>query len=181
MATSFVGELPDKTMIAAVILGRRHHPTKVVGAAVLGLGAQAAIAVTLATVARRLLKASVVHQVSGAILLVVAAVLVWVALRAKEDAGDTITPNRPFWQLVGVFFLAELGDVTQATTAGFALSSSEPVVVAVAATAGMTLAIAIGATASSALSRIPERAIWASAAAILILLGVGELTGVLIL
>lgn len=168
-------------MIAAVVLARRHHPIRVVGAAALGLGAQAAIAVAAGTVARRLLAASLVHQVSGAILLVVAAVLVWVAVRAKEDDSDAIAPTRPFWQLVGVFFLAELGDVTQATTAGFALSSAQPVVIAIAATVGMTLAISIGATASKALSRVPERAIWASAAAILVVLGVGQLTGVLTL
>jgi putative Ca2+/H+ antiporter (TMEM165/GDT1 family) len=176
-ATSLLGELPDKTMLAAVVLGRRHHPLRVIGAAALGLGAQALVAAEVASLARRLFHASAVHTASAIVLLVAAAAMAYLALRRRVDTEAVPSPATPFYRLVGVFFLAELGDVTQATTAGFALSSGEPVLVALAATLGMTAAISAGATLGSTLQRIPERALYASAALVLTVLGVGQLVG----
>jgi putative Ca2+/H+ antiporter (TMEM165/GDT1 family) len=176
VVASMLGELTDKTMIAALVLARRHRAVRILAAAALGVGAQATLAVVLASLVRGVLGGPDAQRAGGGVLVAAAVVLLVLAWRRRDEAAQAPPADRPFVALVGIFFLAELGDVTQATTASFALASGRPLVVAVAATLGMSAAIGLGALVGTRLAAVPERALLLVAAAVVAVLGIGELT-----
>ena len=192
-ATIFVAELPDKTMIATIVLSARFkRPLAVWLGSALGLMVQ----VTIATVAGRLLDLLPDRPVKlvVATMFAIGAVLLWRS-SAKEDAAvqeeaeaeiaaaerGAVTDRTLPWQRVsatvfGIVFLAEWGDLTQIATASLA-TNGEALSVWVGASLAMITVAGIGAAAGQALLRVlPERVLHRIAAVIFGILAVVFLT-----
>jgi putative Ca2+/H+ antiporter (TMEM165/GDT1 family) len=172
--TIFVAELPDKTMLATIVLAARFkRPLAVWIGAAIALTAQMFIAV----VAGRLLELlpdRPVH-IAVAVLFGVGAVVLWrTSDESVHEEAERIAPEArfelPAWRIsatvMGVVFLAEWGDLTQLATASLA-SRGEALSVFVGAAAAMVTVAAIGVVAGQSLLRVlPERVLRRIAAAI---------------
>ena len=175
-ATIFFAELPDKTMIATIVLSARFKRPFAVW---LGSASALVVQVTIATVAGRLLDLlpdRPVHLVVAG-MFAVGAVLLWRS-SASDDAveqeaeaeveraelaaaRDPSTRTMPWTRVsatvFGIVFLAEWGDLTQIATASLA-SNGHAFSVFVGASLAMITVAGIGAAAGQALLRVlPER------------------------
>jgi putative Ca2+/H+ antiporter (TMEM165/GDT1 family) len=147
--TSFViilpAELPDKTVLACLVLGSRYRPGFVFAGAAVAFAVQAALAVTagglLGLLPHRLV------QVVVSVLFLAGAVLLWRHRRVESDeyveANDA---RREFLPVAAtsfmVVFVAEFGDLTQILTANLAAKYHDPV--AVGAGSALALWVAAG-------------------------------------
>jgi putative Ca2+/H+ antiporter (TMEM165/GDT1 family) len=131
----FLGELPDKTMFASLVLAARGHPRAVwIGAAAAFL-----VHVVIATTIGVGLFHFVPHRVLEAI--VAAMFLVGAIFALREDADDEVelvdrevmTHRRTATTAFFVIFIAEWGDLTQILTANFAARYNSPFSVGLAA------------------------------------------------
>ena len=140
----FIGELPDKSAIASLVLGTR-FPWRWVFA---GVATAFLIHVVVAVVAGAVLTL-LPHRVLEAVvaaLFLLGAFLIWregsedeEALEAEEEAELSAVPDTAgFWPVAslafGVIFAAEWGDLTQILTANLAAKYRDPWSVAVGAT-----------------------------------------------
>lgn len=123
----FAAELPDKTMVATLVLSTRFRPLYVW----VGVAAAFFVQVTLAVAAGGLISLApprIVALVSG-ILFGVGAVLL---SRPADDEDEEEIDVRPAgaWRSVltsfGVLFVSEFGDLSQLATAGFAARYGDP-------------------------------------------------------
>jgi putative Ca2+/H+ antiporter (TMEM165/GDT1 family) len=144
-AVIFVAELPDKTMLASLVMATRHRALPVLLGAAGALTIQSLIAVAAGSLLS-LLPARVVHIGSGALFLI-SAVIMWVRHEDDEasikDKPDVVTFGKTLWLVFGIVFLAEWGDLTQIATAGFAARLRRPVLVFAASTAALWAVAAI--------------------------------------
>jgi putative Ca2+/H+ antiporter (TMEM165/GDT1 family) len=157
-ALIFVAELPDKTMIATLMLGSRNRPVLV------WIGATAAFAVhvTVAVLAGRLLALLPHAWVEGVTALLFAAgavYLLFVPEKEEEEVGEEEAESapaglRPIGTAFVVIFVGEFGDLTQILTANLAAKYHSPLSVWVGAFAALTTVAAIGAFGGRALLRI---------------------------
>ena len=121
---TFLGELPDKSLFASLVLGTRYRPLYVWTGAAAAFAVQMAIAVTagqlLALPPRPLVDAIV------AALFVAGAAYLWISSFREQrlDGADAARQGGPpgsFLRIAGtsfrVVFLAEWGDITQITAA----------------------------------------------------------------
>ena len=143
----FVGELPDKSAVASLVLGTR-FPLRWVFAGVASAFLLHVIVAVLAGSLLTLLPQRVLEGVV-AVLFLIGAVLIWregnedeEALEAEEEAELSAVPDTAgFWKVAslgfGVIFIAEWGDLTQILTANLAAKYDDPFSVAVGATLGL--------------------------------------------
>ena len=185
-ATVFVAELPDKTMLATIVLSARFkRPWPVWFGAAGGRGdhhlQREGAGGLLNLLPDRPVKLAV------AVLFAVGAVLLWrSAGEADEEAAEADAEAEaaralraaplPWWKVTttvfGVVFLAEWGDLTQLATASLA-SNGRPLSVFVGAAAAMITVAGIGVIAGQALLRVlPERLLRQVAAGIFAALAV---------
>ena len=146
-AAVFPAELPDKTMIATVVLVARYRRPLLVW---LGAAAAFTVHVVIAVAAGQLLSLlpDAVVTVATATLFFVGAVVLWRESRQADKPDDEdhqvadahdgdASAGRSDMSVVaasfGVIVLAEWGDLTQLATAGIAASTGEPVAVAIGA------------------------------------------------
>lgn len=133
----FLGELPDKTMFASLVMSTRGRP------AIVWLGAAAAfvvhvvIAVTVGVALFHLLPHQVLDAVVAGMFLIGAA-LAWregVKENEKEELveREVATHRRIAVTAFLVIFLAEWGDLTQILTANLAAHYHDPLSVGVGA------------------------------------------------
>ncbi|WP_035805892.1 TMEM165/GDT1 family protein [Kitasatospora mediocidica] len=179
----FLAELPDKTALAALMLGTRYRAAYVFA----GVAAAMAVQVGLALVAGSLL-ALLPHRwvegVTGALFLAGAVMLL---LHKDEEAHEAKEPSSSsFWKVAGTSFLvvavAEFGDLTQIMTANLAAKYADPLSVGLGAWLALCavggLAIVGG---QKLLKHVPMKVIIrVAAAAMLVLAGisiVGAITG----
>jgi Ca2+/H+ antiporter, TMEM165/GDT1 family len=183
-ALAFLGELPDKSMFATLVLGTRYRASWVWTGAAAAFAVQMALAVS----AGRLL-ALLPHRAVDAVvaaLFLGGAVYLWVtSLRPEHrDGADAAregsrapSPRRVAATSFGVVFLAEWGDITQLTTANLA-ARYEPFVVFAGATLGLwavaALAVSVGA---ASLKLIPMAWVRRITAAIMLGLAVYNAVG----
>ena len=184
-ATVFLAELPDKTMIATIVLSSRfHRPLAVWIGAASALTLQMVIAVTAAQLLRLLPERPVQFAVSG--LFAVGAVVLW---RSQDEGGNpnetiaddladgrtsapTVSGRRIAATVFGIVFVAEWGDLTQLATASLA-TTRPPLSVFVGASLAMISVSAIGVIAGRALLRVvPERILHRAAAVVFAILAV---------
>ena len=132
----FLGELPDKTMFASLVLSTRGKPFSVWLGAAAAFAVHVAIAVTIGVALFRILPHRAVDAVVAVMFLVGAAL----ALReATQDHDEEIverevgTKRRVASTAFIVIFLAEWGDLTQILTANLAAHYHAPLSVAVGA------------------------------------------------
>jgi Ca2+/H+ antiporter, TMEM165/GDT1 family len=156
----FLGELPDKTMFASLVMSTRGRP------AIVWLGAAAAfvvhvvIAVTIGVVLFHLLP----HQVLDAVvagMFLVGAVLAW-REAVKEDKKEDIvereaaTHRRIAVTAFLVIFLAEWGDLTQILTANLAAHYHDPVSVGVGAVLALWTVAGLAVVSGQTLLRVVD-------------------------
>ena len=134
-AVVFPAELPDKSLLASLVLGTRYRSLPVW----LGASAAFAIHVVIAVAAGgllRLLPSTVVEVVVTVLFALGAAVLL---LGTEDEPEDTDAPRgltsfpRVFWTSFGVVFVGEWGDITQLATANLAARYDDPLSVGVGA------------------------------------------------
>jgi len=169
-------ELPDKTILATLILSSRYRPGVVfAGAAAAFLGQ-----VILGVAAGGALGLLPHHLIEGlaAIAFLAGAVLLW---RQKEEVaeddedGGRDGQRNGFWPVFGtsfgVVFLAEFGDLTQFMTVSLAARFHDPVAVGIGATLALWTAAAIAVSLGWRLLKlIPMHWVTRGAAAVMLIL-----------
>lgn len=145
-------ELPDKTILACLILSSRYRPSIVFGGAATAFLAQVVIAVA-AGGALSLLPHHVVEACAAGVFAI-GAVLLWMH-REKQDDDENEDSGMDgvrseFWPVFGtafaVVFLAEFGDLTQFLTVSLAARFHDPVSVGIGATLALWVAAGIAVT-----------------------------------
>jgi putative Ca2+/H+ antiporter (TMEM165/GDT1 family) len=175
---TFLGELPDKSLFASLVLGTRYRPAFVWAGAAAAFAVQMAIAVTAGRLLS-LLPHHLVDAVVAAAFLAGSAYLWITSFRAQHPEGADAARqggSPASWPRIagtsfGVVFLAEWGDITQVTAANLA-ARSNPVAVFAGAVLGLWLiaALAVNLGAKS-LDLIPMAWVRRITAAILLALG----------
>jgi Ca2+/H+ antiporter, TMEM165/GDT1 family len=175
---TFLGELPDKSLFASLVLGTRYRPLYVWVGAAAAFTVHAGIAVT----AGRLLALLPRHLVDGVVATLFLAGAVYLlasSFRRRQpedlDAARQGGPPATFARVAGtsfaVVFLAEWGDITQLTAANLA-ARYDPLSVFVGATLGLWTVAAIAVTVGAkSLNFIPMAWVQRITAAILLALG----------
>jgi putative Ca2+/H+ antiporter (TMEM165/GDT1 family) len=178
----FVGELPDKTAVAGLVLGTR-FPWRWIFA---GMAAAFLSHVVIAVAAGSLLTLlphRVVEAVVGA-LFVLGAVLIWREGLEDEEVKEAevraTAEVAGFWKVASlgyaVIFLAEWGDLTQILTANLAAKYHDPISVGVGAVLGLwTVALLAILGGKTLLKVLPIRWITRIAALVMITLAVYSL------
>jgi putative Ca2+/H+ antiporter (TMEM165/GDT1 family) len=169
--TVFVAELPDKTMVASMILSSRYrHPFAV------WVGASGAFVVqaSIAVAAGGLLNLVPDRFVSfaTAVLFAVGAVLLWresssvedeeheVADELDREAADdppspgALSPRAVALRSFAVVFVAEFGDLTQLATASLAARTGQPFAVLLGAAVALCAVAGIAGVAGRAVLRV---------------------------
>jgi Ca2+/H+ antiporter, TMEM165/GDT1 family len=170
-------ELPDKTILAALILSSRYRPWYVFSGAAAAFLCQVIIGVAAGGAISLLPHRPVEGAAAG--VFAISAVLLW---RHKEeenpDADEEGGPDgvrAAFWPVFGtsfaVVFLAEFGDLTQFMTVSLAARFHDPIAVGVGATLALWTAAAIAVLVGwRVLKLIPMRWMTRGAAAVLLIL-----------
>jgi Ca2+/H+ antiporter, TMEM165/GDT1 family len=152
----FPAELPDKTMVATLVLTTRFRRPFAVWC---GVAAAFTVHVLLAVVLGKLISELPTRPVNIAVSLLFGfgAVVLWRSADDEEETED-VGDASGFGGIAGrsfvVILLAEFGDLTQLTTAGMAARTGMPVAVAIGALAALWSVAAIGAVAGQQLLRV---------------------------
>jgi putative Ca2+/H+ antiporter (TMEM165/GDT1 family) len=129
-AAIFLAELPDKTMVASMVMATRYrHPWAVWAGATLAFVVHVSVAVLAGRLLTLLPERPVQLVVAG--LFALGAVMLWREGGEVEDESDAaaVAAVGPFGVAQRAFlvvFLAEWGDLTQLATASMAAGSGEP-------------------------------------------------------
>jgi Ca2+/H+ antiporter, TMEM165/GDT1 family len=171
-----VAELPDKTMVATLVMGSRHRPVLVWA----GASAAFLVHVCVAVAAGRLvalLPRTPLQAVVTAVFFLAGMAMLVVPERRSEERGekDAARPVRAgSWAVVATAFVvvlvAELGDLTQLLTIDLSARYHQPWAVGVGAFAALVAVSALGAFGGRALVRWLPMA-WIRRAGGLVLLG----------
>ena len=177
----FLGELPDKSMFATLVLATRGRPI------VVWLGASAAflVHVCIAVLAGGLLSLLPHAVVAGIAAALFAGGAVYVLREGEEEHAeeavgvvDTVEPvaiarhRRLFATTFAVIFVAEWGDITQILVANFTARYDAPLEVGVAAAVSLWSVAALAVVASRFLAKLPMTAVRRTSAAIMVGLAV---------
>jgi putative Ca2+/H+ antiporter (TMEM165/GDT1 family) len=157
----FPAELPDKTMIATLVLGTRFKPAPVFVGAAAGFAVQVTLAVA-AGQALSLLPKQWVDVVVAVLFAVGAAILLLGSGEAGEHegadaaarAGRDTRPLRVALTAFTVVALAEFGDLTQIATANLAAKYHDPFSVGVGALVALLAVAALALTAGRWVVRV---------------------------
>lgn len=177
----FLAELPDKSMIASLVLGTRYRPLYVWIGAASAFAVHVVIAVA-AGGALSLLPHRLVEAIVAALFLIGAAILLFRSESAEEEAGideagvpEVAAPTlrRVVSLSFVVIFIGEWGDITQIATANLAAKYDDPLGVGLGAVLGLWTVVAIGVVAGSKLvERVPLALVRRITGVILAVLGV---------
>ena len=148
--TSFLivlpAELPDKTVLACLVMGSRYRPAFVFAGAAAAFTVHVVLAVTAGSLLG-LLPHRPVQAVAG-VLFLFGAVLVWRKNR-QEEGDDDAERERPSRLLpvaamaFAVVFAAEFGDLTQMLTVGLAARYGDPLAVGIGSVLALWLAAGV--------------------------------------
>jgi len=173
-------ELPDKTMIAALVLGTRYRPWPVFA----GVAAAFLVHVIIAVLAGEILT-RLPHKPLEIVVGILFFVGAWLMLKehgGEEPAKDFAAgagDHPSFWKVFGlgfiVIFIPEFGDLTQIATANLAAKFNDPLSVGLGSVAALWTAGAIGVWGGQSLLRvIPLKLFIRLAAALLVVLGLAS-------
>ena len=150
-ATVFPAELPDKTMIATIVLVTRYRRPGWVWLGAVGAFTVHVVVAVAAGSAISLLPDAIVKTVV-ALLFATGAILLFRAARKGSDDVETTevvqsaTVKATVFGSFGLIILAEWGDLTQLATASLAAKSGEPVSTGVGALLALAAVAGIAAT-----------------------------------
>lgn len=168
-------ELPDKTILACLILSSRYRPSVVFGGAAAAFLAQVILCVA-AGGALSLLPHRIVEACAAAVF-VLGAALLWRHKEEKdeEDDGDRDGVRNAFWPVFStafaVVFLAEFGDLTQLLTISLSARFHDPLAVGIGATLALWVAAGAAVTLGwRVLKLIPMRWLTRGAAVVMLAL-----------
>lgn len=136
-------ELPDKTVLACLVMGSRYRPAFVFAGAGAAFGVQVVLAVAAGSLIGLLPRRPIEAFVG--VLFIAGAVLLW---RQRPGGSDEFTTGEDkrnrFLPVAGtafaVVFVAEFGDLTQIVTASLAVKYHDPVAVGTGAVLALWLA-----------------------------------------
>ena len=171
-AIIFVAEIPDKTMIATLIMGSRYRPHLVWIGATLASGVHATIAVAVGQLLH-LLPQSLIEGVTAVLFAGGAAYLLLVPEKQEEEEGEEEADSarkgaRTVAAAFLVIFIGEFGDLTQILTANLAAKYHAPASVFVGAFAALASVAALGAFGGRALLRVLPLAVIRKAGGVLL-------------
>lgn len=168
-------EIPDKTILACLILSSRYRPIVVFAGAATAFLTHVIIAVA-AGGALSLLPREVVEACAAGAFLV-GAVLLWRHKEQNEEEeadtnGDGLSGIWPvFGTAFAVVFLAEFGDLTQFMTVSLAARFHDPISVGIGATLALWVAAGIAVTLGwRVLKLIPMQWLTRGAAVVMVVL-----------
>ena len=171
----FLGELPDKTMFASLLLASRGRPVAVWAGTALAFGVHVVIAVSIGVAVFNLLPHRVVDGLVAAMFAAAAVYSYLIRNQEAETAGVAAprTALRTAGTAAGVIFLAEWGDLTQILTANLAARYNSPLSVGVGAVLGLWAVAALAVAGGTSLLRIISvRALRIATAVVLLALAV---------
>ena len=169
-----LAELPDKTVIACLVLGSHYRPGYVFAGAAAAFAVQVALAVTVGGLLSLLPHQPM--QIAVAVLFVVGAVLLLPQKPAHSDEYVEERESRRAFLPVAltsfaVVFAAEFGDLTQIVTANLAVKYHDPLSVAVGAVTALWVAAGLAILGGRGLLKvIPVRWLSRGAAAVMLVL-----------
>jgi len=182
----FIGELPDKTMFASLVLSTRGKPASVWLGAAAAFAVHVAIAVSVGVALFTLLPHRAVDAVVAVMFLVGAGLAIREARneRRHEEREEHLAQSgashhrRTIVTAFIVIFVAEWGDLTQVLTANLAARLQSPLLVAVGSLLALWTVAGLAVVGGRGLLR------WVNVATIrivtaVILTGVGLFTGIL--
>jgi putative Ca2+/H+ antiporter (TMEM165/GDT1 family) len=157
----FIGELPDKTMFASLVLATRGKPFSVWLGAAAAFTVHVVIAVTIGVALFKVLPQSVVDFVVAG-LFAISAVAAFISAREGDAREEEILVEHAASKVAGtafvVVFLAEWGDLTQVLTANAAVRYDSAISVAVGATLALWSVAALAVIGGHGLlGRLPTR------------------------
>jgi putative Ca2+/H+ antiporter (TMEM165/GDT1 family) len=169
-------EIPDKTILACLILSSRYRPSVVFSGAAAAFLVHVVIAVAAGGVLSLLPHRIVEACAAGAFLI--GAVLLWRQKEEKDEDQDDAGRDgmrSGIWPVFGtafaVVFLAEFGDLTQILTVSLAARFHDPISVGIGATLALWVAAAIAVTLGwRVLKLIPMHWLTRSAAVVMVVL-----------
>jgi Ca2+/H+ antiporter, TMEM165/GDT1 family len=134
----FIGELPDKTMFASLVLSTRGKPFSVWLGAAGAFTVHVVIATTIGVALFHLIPHRILDGVVAVMFLAGAALALREATKEEEEeeelvARESVSGRRVLTTAFLVIFLAEWGDLTQILTANLAAHYHSPLSVAVGA------------------------------------------------
>ena len=170
-------ELPDKSMLASLVLGTRYRPLPVFLSVAAAFAVHVCVAVAVggvfALLPRRLVLLVVAALFAGGAAVLLLGREEWPEGRARAVAGAGAGPLRAAMTAFGVVFLGEWGDITQVTTANLAARYADPLSVGVGAVLALWTAAALALTVGRGLlGRLPARLLRRLAGLILVALAV---------
>ncbi len=156
-AVIFLAELPDKTMIATLIMGSRSRPLLVWIGVTAAFGVHAALAVVAGRLIA-LLPHTLVEAITALLFAGGAAYLLLVSeeeevIEGVEEVAEAPRGLKPIATAFVVIFIGEFGDLTQILTVNLAAKYHQPLAVFIGAFAALAAVGAIGAFGGRALSR----------------------------
>jgi putative Ca2+/H+ antiporter (TMEM165/GDT1 family) len=173
----FLAELPDKTMIATLLLSTHFHRRLPVWFGVtLGYAVHVLLAVIFGTALSQLPKTPI-HVVVG-LLFLTGGVMTWRA-GSSADHDETakwsasMSNARVVWTAASVILVAEFGDLTQLATAGFAARFDDPIAVGFGSIAALSSVSGLAVLAGGWLQKkVPLNKIQRAAAVLFVLIGI---------
>ena len=171
-ALIFVAELPDKTMIAVLIMGSRYRPILVWAGATAAFAIHAAVAV-LAGGLLALLPHAWVEGVTALLFAGGAAYLLFVTEEEEREEGaeevdEAPAGLRPIATAFVVILVGEFGDLTQILTANLAAKYHQPLSVFIGSFAALASVAALGAFGGRALLKVLPLAVIRKAGGVLL-------------
>ncbi len=154
----FLGELPDKTMFASLVLSTRGRPAVVWLGAAVAFTVHVVVAVTIGVALFHLLPHQVLDAVVAGMFLVGAALALREAVKERKDEElverEVASHRRIAVTAFVVIFLAEWGDLTQILTANLAAHYHDPLSVGVGAVLALWTVAALAVVSGQSLLRL---------------------------
>lgn len=174
-AVIFVGELPDKTMVASLVLATKGRPAGVWLGAAAAFAVHVVIATAVGTAVFHLLAPRAVDAFVAALFLAGAGLAIADAIRVRRQeqpealpAGAGPRPGRAAITAFGIIFVAEWGDLTQVLTANLAANYHAPVSVGTGALLALWAVAAIAVTGGRWLGRVIDAVVLRAGTAVLL-------------
>jgi putative Ca2+/H+ antiporter (TMEM165/GDT1 family) len=156
-------ELPDKTLVATLVLSTKYRRRPVLVGVAAAFAIQCIIAVTAGGLLH-LLNKRVVEAVVAALFAVGSVLLIRESIGGEDDADGDGTDDAPVGELVstrriiaisfGVLFAAEWGDASQLATAGLVAKYGNPIAIGLGAFIALVAVAVLAASIGKAVLRV---------------------------